>query len=199
MAFYFMHIQKSRIIEALSEVDNIRYYHRLHYIGHDGKNKSDADLLSICQTYLSKNILIFCHQQAWDNGPILSFYIKFSDRYEICLLDKLNYCHRKFTLCKELFHIILDNPEFHSINFEKTIDDLMADGFIPDNSVSEMLAEFAAMEFLFPYSDRCVILETNPQPNFAQIAEQYKVPQRLVEVYLSENYISELGSCMPQN
>lgn len=120
----------------------------------------------------------------------------------INLVSELNFCYKRFVLCKELFHVLLDKPEYRNMDLFAHIEEVIilfpvVDSRPKPSSVSEFLAEVAAMQFLFPYEDRRKILARGIAPNFQEIAETYKIPRVYVEKYLSENYMEILSAFYP--
>lgn len=186
------------LINALNEAYNIEQILRLHYRSADHNNRSDADLYDICSRYLSKKIKLFTHKMSWDGSSILAFYVAYPDKYDICLLDGLNYCYSKFALCKELFHIIIENPEFESINFDYTIDKCVNGGDLNGADSNEYIAEIAAMEYLFPFRIREILIKSG-DIDFEKVAADYRIPRLLVEKYLTDYRMVTLSECYQES
>lgn len=186
------------LINALNEAHNIEQILRLHYRSADHNNRSDADLYDICSRYLNKKINLFTHKMSWDGGSILAFYVAYPDKYDICLLDGLNYCYSKFALCKELFHIIIENPEFESINFDYTIDKCVNGGDLNGADSNEYIAEIAAMEYLFPFRIREMLIKGG-DIDFDKVAADYRIPRLLVEKYLTDYRMDSLSECYKES
>ncbi len=119
--------------------------------------------------------------------------------YEINLHPALNPCWQRFILCKELFQVVLDGQEYRSVNLyahlEQLIQIMPGDGdddsiYLP--GVSELMAEIAAMEFLFPYSERLKI-KSQKSINLLDVATKYRIPQKFVAIYLSDAYMGFLN------
>jgi Zn-dependent peptidase ImmA (M78 family) len=126
--------------------------------------------------------------------------------YGVCILEPtkaiilyahhLNLCWQRFTICKELFHIVLDKDEYRSMDIYQHIENITLsfpiDDSMPSKPVAcEFLAELAAMEFLLPYSSRDN-LRTSATFDAKQVAEKFKIPLLLVEKYLSVDYMKNL-------
>ncbi|WP_335619066.1 hypothetical protein [Limnobacter sp.] len=186
-------ISKSQVIDALNEAFNICELLQKKYLSYEELDRSDANLLHIVTTYFQKNITVTEHHHVWSEGPILAFSLQYDDRFEICLLADLNYCRRKLALCKELFHLILSNPESISVEFDETIEKCASGGALDDIASSEYVAEIAAMEYLFPYSHR---LEICKKPYVLDdIALRYRLPKITVEQYLTKSKMDALLGC----
>ncbi len=189
-----LYIPKQDIVDALNEVFNIQELLKGHYRSFDHHNKSDADLLDVCTRYLGKKIRTYTHNTPWDKGSIVAFNVAYEDYYDICLLGELNYCYSKFALCKELFHVIIDNPEFQSIDYGTRINQCIIGGVLLGPDSNEYVAEIAAMEYLFPFKDREAILKQT-DIDFDTIALTYRIPRLLVETYLNELRMDSLRGC----
>lgn len=186
-------ISKPQVIDALNEVFNICEILKASYSSFDSHDRSDADLLDIATKYLKRKIIVREHQHMWDSGPILAFSLEYVDRSEICILGGLNYCHKKLALCKELFHVILSNPDSVSVEFDETIEKCVAGGSLDSIASSEFVAEIAAMEYLFPYTHRIGICK-NPF-DLDVIAQRYRIPKLIVEQYLTKPRMESLRHC----
>jgi hypothetical protein len=188
-------LPKQQIIDALNEVFNIEELLVNHYRSFQTSNRSDADLLDICSRYLGKRINTLTHQTPWDGGSILAFIVAYEDYYDICLLDGMNYCYNKFALCKELFHVVIENAEFQSIDSDSNINQCVTGGALSGGASSEFVAEIAAMEYLFPFKKRLDILSQNQQIDFEAIASEYRIPRLLVEKFLTKFRMDTLSCC----
>lgn len=189
-----LQIQTQQIIDALNEVYNVEELLKNHSRVYLQKNRSDADLLVLCQKYLNKDIRVMTHDTQWDGGSIAAFIVTYPTYYDICLLDGMNFCQQKFALCKELFHTIIQNPEFQSIDFENTIDECYAGGSLSGTAASEHIAEIAAMEYLFPFKDRLKIVAAG-EIDFHAIAQEYRIPRLRIEKYLTQFRMDTLKKC----
>lgn len=187
-------VPRQDVINALNEAYQIDEVLKLHYRSYDNNDRSDADLLDICTRYLNKRINLLTHDTPWDGSSILAFFVAYPDHYDICLLDGMNYCYRKFALCKELFHIIIENPEFQSINYDYTIDKCVNGGQLNGADSNEYIAEMAAMEYLFPFKLRKHIVDSG-NIDFEKIAIDYRIPRLLVEKYLTDYRMQTLSDC----
>jgi len=110
--------------------------------------------------------------------------------FEINLHPDLNECWQRFILCKELFHVLLDAQEYRNMDLYAHLEQLTLlmpadeDGiYLP--GTSELMAEIAAMEFLFPYSERLKV-KSKSTINLLDVATVYRVPQKFVALYLSD-------------
>jgi Zn-dependent peptidase ImmA (M78 family) len=125
--------------------------------------------------------------------PVPSFkatYIALENpvRYDILMLAGLTEAEKRIALCKELFHVLLDHDSARSTDVFAHLEEMVAGTFTTQSKSAdwEHLAEAAAMEFLFPFSDREAAC---PGPDCASLAERYGIPQEYVELYCSSGYM----------
>lgn len=191
-----MLINRQKLINTLSKVAEIKEVYGLRYLASDATKRSVDKLLDLCRSYLEKKIDWHVHSDSALNHFVQSFVIVKDEGYEICTLSDLNNCWKRFVLCKEIFHIILDSEEDwnssledHLINFHGGITELESE--VSGSAQAELLAEIAAMEFLFPYKER-IALNKNGYVDYSAIAERYKIPRYFAERYLTKAYIENL-------
>src|SRR6266478_1642466 len=122
-----------------------------------GFSRSVEDLLWICNERRVLKVVTRLLEIAADKSSIRAFYFSLDDGYEIYLLSGLDYFNERFVKCKELFHVLIDKPEYRSVNIFEHLQEVTVT-FPDDNgkpgsaAASEHIAEIAAMEFLFPYN-----------------------------------------------
>lgn len=187
-----MQVEIDEVRYAIEKAHEIGEIHRLHYLHSDATEKSLPNLLDLCECYLQKKIIVREHKMQHEGQPIRGFCLAFDDEhYEVALLGGQNKCWRRLVLCKELFHVILDEEKYQNSSITSLIDDAAIDFPNPASQpklpiVAEMLAEIAAIEYLFPYSDRkktLEILKSGDGVDYGAIARQYGIPRVYVESY----------------
>ena len=127
-----------------------------------------------------------------EDSAIKGAFIRHEDRYNIFVLSGLNLCWTRFVTCKELMHVVLDCDEYHNIEIQFGSHIEEAVDILPEGSpsaCSEQLAEAAAMEVMFPFSEREALIRNGATDYFA-IADRYKIPELMVQRYLSEPYMN---------
>jgi Zn-dependent peptidase ImmA (M78 family) len=168
-------------------------------LGPNAERPSTNKLLEFCRNFLDKDIRLLEHCDSYHNHKVYSFCVKHDEYFDIVYLRELNNCWMRFVLCKELFHVILDDPSNCNSNVAEHVDSLFAislsDGSQdrPNSTQIETAAEIAAMEYLFPYSER-QRLQNQPQIDYMAIARQFLVPRVYVEIYLGQATMSVLGA-----
>jgi Zn-dependent peptidase ImmA (M78 family) len=179
----------------------------LYHIGSDSTERSVDNLIFTCSTYLDKKIEKLELDLTKEESPVYGSCLVFPDgNYVICFVNNLNYCWKRFVICKEVFHAVLDDEICHNMDIGSFIDEVMLS--LPESmllfsdpnwkaspsATLEMLAEIAAMEFMFPYDSRLAEINgIEDRVNYLEIAEKHKIPQVMVERYLSKTYISFLS------
>lgn len=194
-----MFIQKKEIKECLDAVADIAAQYELASLDPDSTERSIDNLISACAAYLNKKIDKFELEITEEESPVLGCCIVIDDNhYAICYVQGLNYCWRRFVICKEVFHTVLDEVSYHNMSIDEHIDEVTV--AFPDPTskpslsvASERLAEIAAMEFMFPYKRRAAELSRcGPDINYIELATKYKIPLVMVEKYLAEPYMTML-------
>jgi hypothetical protein len=185
-------IPKTDIAECFAIVGEVTETYQKYVFGGQHSRKS-LDFLVECvlKHDFGKPVEIKLLELDADTSAVKAMFINEGDKYVLCLLRGLNFCWSRFVLCKEIFHVYLDGSGYrtielvsHTESLYKANDVSLEDEIRPDKGlISERLAEFAAMEFLFPYADRLTCIEHSRNP--VEIAETYKIPLVLVEKYLT--------------
>lgn len=179
--------------------------HYLHYVLSGEYPRSVDDLLYICEQYLQLKINWSFLPIPAQSSSIRGFYLSNHTHADIFLLSGMNPCWNRFVLCKELFHVLLEKEDNRSIRIFDHLSEVAMKFPEPDShpsasAVSELLAELAAMQFLFPYSER-VLIKKNAESSgvsldFLKIAHEYKIPQVYVERYLSEPWMAYMRALL---
>jgi hypothetical protein len=158
--------------------------------------KSMDHFLAYCQSMAA--IYVNDHPNHTHTGALpRGMFIPFVDgHYEIVILPGQNYCWKRFVLCKELFHVLIDVEDKQKIFTNNNVDihieqymDKSSLPITPQNVQAETLAEIAAMEFLFPYAHRQQQLTTDSET----LAHQYKIPKAMIEKYILPYYMAGLN------
>lgn len=157
-----------------------------------------ADMLfEICHELSGKSVEIYeLTDKPAEGNWLLGASLLSLDKAQILLSADLNHCWKRFVLCKEVFHVLLDREEYRNIDIFGHVEEITLsfplDDSKPNKPVAiEFLAEVGAMELLFPYKWRLIALERdNADP--ATLADRYKIPTVLVEKYLGAAYMENL-------
>ena len=194
-----MKIKTTDLSYCIGKADEIAEQYCLTHIASDNPERYVDNLRHTCQDYLGKKIGLERLEIDEDKSPVIAACILLENGdVDICYAENLNHCWTRFAICKEIFHLVLDLEIYRNMD----IDDHVAEVTLmfPDEDstpsppvVAEWLAEFAAMEFLFPYADRLKELAGPNANNKRAIAERYRVPVLHVERYMSKQFMDALG------
>ncbi len=188
-----MYIAITDLAYCIGKAREIREEYERYSIQRDALPRSTDDLRDVVSRYLEKRI-DFYELDVLETGRLVpAFFLAFEDHCEIYLLAGLENPERRFVLCKELFHVVLDKPECRTMQLNSHLQEVVAKFPVHDAepncpAVYEMLAEAAAMEFFMPYIER-VRMRAGGELNFAEIAGRYGIPVEYVEIYLSDGYM----------
>jgi hypothetical protein len=158
--------------------------------------RSVDDLRWICSQYLEKNITFRNLEVPAHGKPVKGLYIALNDdTYEIYLLAGLDRIERRFILCKELFHVLLDEEGCCSTSIYDHLEEVTTTFPLPNGSPNrpaawEALAEAAAMEFLFPFKEREALFVPNAGPDvIATASARYEIPSLYIESYCTDKHM----------
>jgi len=188
-----MRLLVQEIARCLDCARELREQYKLMCLRGDATRKSIDQLKNLIENYLGKAVSV--HTLARQRSSIKAFYFAMKDgTYEIYLLAGMGDEEKRFAYCKELFHVVIDVEAYHNTNLHDHVYEVVATFPVTDSTPSpsvqsEKLAELAAMEFMFPYEDRQHILEGTKNPDAAEIASRYGVPQPYIELYCSEGHM----------
>jgi hypothetical protein len=195
-----MELPNADLKYCIEKANEIAEQYCLTHIGSDSPERFVDYLRRTCESYLDKTIGLQELHIDKDSSPVLASCILLADgNIDVCYVQNLNHCWTRFVICKEIFHLVLDAEEYRNMDLEAHIEEVTVK--FPDASSvasppvrAEMLAEMAAMEFLFPYAARLKELSGSNTNNKRAIAERYRVPAVLVERYMSPQYIDGLSA-----
>ncbi|MGE7137964.1 hypothetical protein ACQKIE_10085 [Luteibacter sp. NPDC031894] len=184
---------------CLEQVVEVRDHYRQNVLNGDAVRKSIDQLRWIIETYLQKVVKV--EDVEWKAKTIAAMALAIRDgSYEIYILQGLSDDARRFAYCKELFHVVIDEVEARTMSIYAHLEEVLATFPVDDSqprksTVSERLAEAAAMEFLFPYTDRLHFIGTAKDGvlDFEGCGAKRGVPPHLIELYCSDSYMDFFG------
>ncbi len=190
-----MKIPSEELSRCIAKAQEISEAYKLKCLNSIHSKRSIDLLIEVCQDSSGKTIEIGKVdgdiQKPWLSGSCLQSLTSATILY----VHHLNSCWVRFTVCKEAFHVVLDQDEYRETDIFQHIQNIILH-FPDDDStptgpvICEFLAEVAAMEFLFPYADReKAILSSRPA---MEIAQEYKIPCLHVERYMSKEWMTNL-------
>lgn len=193
-----MLIPKERLAYCFEKAKEISDSYKLFCTtGGEHTLKSVSMLIQAVAPILNGKLEILELDELYSVAEARGFFLVDKDNnYKIVHLKGQNLCWNRLVISKELFHVFLDSEESRNIGIANHLNEFMSsfpdDANVPSNAVvSEWQAEFAAMEFLFPYKDRRIIKNKNDFVS-SDIAARYRIPKVMVERYLSDEYMGRL-------
>ncbi len=196
--FLSMELTLSDLEYCIGKANEIAEQYCLVNIGSDNPERFIDHLRTTCETYLNKKVGLYELHVHKDSSPVLASCILLENGdVDVCYVQGLNHCWTRFVICKEIFHLVLDAEKYRNMDLEAHVQEVTVKFPQTDSVASlpvraEMLAEMAAMEFLFPYAARLKEAEGENANNKRAIAERYRVPIVLVDRYMSKQYMDGL-------
>lgn len=115
---------------------------------------------------------------------------------------------KRFVTAKELLHLIIDKDEDMSPYGDETLDKLLTDGHIgivsqngdKPPAQSELIAEVAALELLYPIQNREDDLKavSSGKITHTKLAIRYGIPPNFIDTAFSNGYLSVLKNAISQ-
>lgn len=177
----------------------------MRYVDNDGPVRPVELLRRACQVHLGASFSMETLEVAIPpKGPALkAFVVRVGENvFDIRVAPGLDPAQKRFVLCKELFHIVIDKPEYRSTDLLPHIGEMTKD--IPFHAgpknpavICEHLAEIGAMEYLLPFAVRAREAAAVQNGDYAPVSDKYCLPLVKVEQYLSPEYMEWLGPFAP--
>jgi hypothetical protein len=137
-----------------------------------------------------QEVKLVCHD--WKTHLFHSALFRYEDRAEIHYSAHSNLCWRRFAICKEAMHLLIDTEPGHfTTDVPSLIERMIIGGELePDTPVeSEWIGEAAAIEMLLPWKLRSVMEDMSKAGETDyQIAVQARTPLKYVTAMLRGVY-----------
>lgn len=195
------------IADAVRAAREMSDDYRALVLAGDDPTKSIDDMIWVVRNGLvgGKGMSLLLSPISGNASTVLGGTITYESGYEIFIMDGLDEPWRRFVTAKELFHVVLDDPRFRSIDIAKHLDELEISFGVEEHEADsqspecEYLAEIAAMEFLFPFANRASLVAAgNGGLDMRTTARTYGIPQVLAEQYCSPVVIKVLSDIESQ-
>lgn len=191
-------INKQEQEAAIAKANEVNDHYDITHLTGNQPYKPANFILDSCKALGVGEVVIKESAIPYERSAVWSACIMKEGSTDIVLANGLNFCWQNYTVTKELFHILIDTEISRDMNLSRTTEfeslgepfDSSKASYFP--AAAELQAEIAAMEFLFPYKNRLLILEQAKPRDFMSIAMQYLIPRVMVEKYLSKTYLDEL-------
>jgi Zn-dependent peptidase ImmA (M78 family) len=129
----------------------------------------------------------------WNSRYMQGLLLRYQDKAEIIYSSSLNTCWRRFVVCKELAHLLIDTEQTHFTQdpvalVHELINDVPVME-VDDDVNSERWAMIAAIEMILPWCLRGQLNELSTEGlSDLQIAQQFRVPEKIVNLLLRSKY-----------
>lgn len=125
---------------------------------------------------------------------IRSTLLRYRSRAEILIVDNLNPCWKRFAMCKEYAHLIMDETHgVKALTVAQQIADAMDIARSPDPAKelsSEAFAWFAAVELMLPFADRQNLMaRQGAGESHMTLARSYWVPRAIIDLFFNTDYL----------
>ncbi|TBZ94474.1 hypothetical protein [Rhizobium leguminosarum] len=197
-----MMINETKARSVFKKVQQVHQEYRAYVIGGVPVLLSVEDLYRVVsQMY---GLTINKTQVIFDGEFVRGLVERYPERVEVRVRSSQAVVWKRFTAVKELCHVIIDEKEDWSTDGVETIRDLLVEYFMTDGeeaakvSQSEMLAEIAAIELLYPFEYRDGDLKklAAQHTTIAKIADQHGIPGVMVGRALEEHYHANVASML---
>lgn len=191
-----MIINRDKALAVFKKVRQVREEYQASTLAGDHPRLSIEDIYRVVsQAY---NMQIIKTQVVFEAQFLRGMIERYADRALIRVRQDQEDDWKRFAAVKELCHVFIDEQEDWSTEGVHTIDDLLVEYAIRNGheshrvTQSEILAEIAAIEIMYPYDHRCHDLEQLAERNTTQIriATYFAIPKAIVSRALSENHHS---------
>jgi hypothetical protein len=139
----------------------------------------------------------------------LGVYEDFSTRVDIQYSSELNYCKKRYVMCKEMCHTFIDDVTTR-VSTPDQITKLIDHLILPEISrevisafgpfTTENLAKIAAVELLCPIDDRKRVLKLRKEKDISdsKIAIEFRVPTEIIKVAFDPKYVQFMDSMLEE-
>lgn len=189
-----MFLNEERALEAFKKVKLIREHYRKMVVGADMNVLSVEDLQWVIEDMYECKITKM--QVPFEGLYVRGVMERHNGNVTIRIQQGLSDDWKRFTAVKELCHVAIDEKEDWSVNGVATIKDLLLEYALESDTEadrvtqSEVFAELAALELMYPFEcregDRQKI--KNGTATVITIANHHKMPASMVSRVLTEQY-----------
>lgn len=130
---------------------------------------------------------------------IRSILLRYPQHAHILIVDNLNACWKRFAMCKEFAHLIMDEGDGHrAMSVAEQIDFAMDIARSPDphqELTGEAFAWFTAVELLLPITDRTNLMARHGAgEDHITLARSYWVPRPIIDMFFGTPYLQVSNS-----
>lgn len=117
--------------------------------------------------------------------------LRYENTATIIYSAELNICKSRFVICKELTHLLVDEPHAFTKDPIQLVSELInySPPGILDDVDSEWGAYFGAIELLIPYTLKSKMYEEHASGiTDYELAQKFRIPEKIMSYILSEKY-----------
>lgn len=136
----------------------------------------------------------------WVGTQIFGALLRYQNHAKIIYALDLTTCWRRFVVAKEISHLLFDDENSYTTDPALLVGALLSEIPFSDGPMaavtSEQLAAVMAIELLLPHQERDHV-EKLVRDGFSplKIAMIYRVPAKIVEAFLSKEYMEMARAC----
>jgi Zn-dependent peptidase ImmA (M78 family) len=143
---------------------------------------------------------IFPLSKTWGNCHLKGLLKRYKDRAEVLYSASMNTCWKRFVICKEMSHLLIDTESKHfTYNPMELVQQLITGApslTLDDRLASEHLAVISAIEILLPFQLRGRLKEMlSSGNNDRHIAQEFRVPENVVTYLVRSKYWEVSEAC----
>jgi len=127
------------------------------------------------------------------NKVLYGYFRNSGNEIEIGITESLNSCWTRYVTCKELSHILLGHKGGGVTGDPRKLVSGLYSNYLfgTDEALDhENLANICAAEIMMPYEISQPLLENKKEITPIDIAQKFKIPLAIVQVYRNENTLS---------
>lgn len=190
-----MHLDEKKTHECFKKVKYIKEHAQIYCLSPDRVPVSVEDLFRVVSDMydmkISKQDVVY--EGEWVN----SLVERYNNQHAIVYVKhNLEDHYKRFCATKELMHLAIDEPEDWSVDGTETLAALFVEmsfdnGNVAENvAQSEVFAEIAAIEILYPYEFRALDRKSlaDQTTSLIKLSLEYEIPTFIVARALSEWY-----------
>ncbi|MBZ9808108.1 hypothetical protein [Mesorhizobium sp. ESP-6-2] len=189
-----MLVSTEKLLQVLRKVRQLREEYRSYVLGGDANMVSIEDLQRCIEQMYELEIIKT--QVVFTSTFTRGLMERYKNKVIIRVKHDQTDDHKRFTATKEMCHPVVDEKEDWSTDGVGRIQDLLIEfevtnGEAPHQATqSEVLAEIAAIEVLYPYECRGIDLQrlARGETTLVKIATYHRVPATVVSRALADQY-----------
>lgn len=182
------------LLEAVQQAKELGELYSTYRVDRSATRRCEKEFLWVSECFNLKGIEVFDLPRDIAEEAHLGAFIVTDTGFHILVRQDLDPAERRFVVCKEIFHIVLDQDEYRNMDIDGHVLNVLFNGSEkpPAHSVLvEFAAHAAAAEFLFPHAER--IHHQASGTSLLKLAAMYDLPVDIVDFYMSDSLLEVLN------